>query len=337
MEKLIIPPRIKKGEYVGFVSPSAGPSPLSMHRIENAKKALEKLGYKVKMGKNALRSQGDVSGTIEERVSDLHDMFKDPEVRMIMCTVGGNDSNQLIKYLDYDLIRSNPKIFIGYSDITVLHYAIQSQAGLETYYGPCAMTQFGEYPEILPYTLQYFNREVTDGDNSSYEIPSSETWTDEFLDWFKKEDLTRARTLKRNSGYEWIKQGVAEGPALGGAILSVNHLTGTKYWIDPRGTIFFLDILKENSLLNENAVFSLLTDLNNLDVFEKINGLIISRPAGFSTEETLRLKKKVLGFFENKKCPILFNANIGHTDPIATIRYGRKIRLDSSRDVITVF
>jgi len=336
MGKLIIPPRIKKGEYVGFVSPSAGPSPLAMHRIENAKKALEKLGYKVKIGKKALQSRGDVSGTIEERVSDLHDMFADPEIRMIMCTIGGNDSNQLIKHLDYDLIRNNPKIFIGYSDITVFHYAIQSQAGLATYYGPCAMTQFGEYPEVLPYTLKYFNREVVAGDDTDHEIPASETWTDEFLNWFKKEDLKRARTLKKNNGYEWIKKGVAEGSALGGAILSVNHLAGTKYWIDPKGAIFFIDILKENDLLNENAVFSLLTDLDNLDVFEKINGLIISRPAGFSEEETSRLKEKVLSFFENKKCPILFNANIGHTDPIATIRYGQKIRLDSSRDVITM-
>lgn len=334
--ELIVPSRIKKGETIGFISPSAGPSPLAMHRVERAKAFLEKLGYKIKIAKHALQSKGNVSGTTEERVADLHDMFRDPEVTMVVCTTGGNDSNQLLKYIDYSLIRKNPKIFIGYSDITVLHYAIQSQAGLATYYGPCVMTQFGEYPEVLDYTLRYFNQEVADGYGGGYEIPASETWTDEFLDWFKKEDLRRARTLKKNSGYEWIKEGTAEGRALGGAILSINHLAGTKYWLDPEGAIFFIDILKENGLLNENAILSLLTDLDNLDVFERINGLIIGRPEGFSEEETSRLKKKVSGFLKNKKCPILFNANIGHTDPIATIRYGRKIRLDSSRDSITV-
>ena len=334
--KLIVPPRIKKGETIGFVSPSAGPSPLAIHRIERAKASLEKIGYKIKIAKHALQSIGDVSGTIDERVSDLHDMFRNSDVKMIMCTTGGNDSNQLLKYLDYLIIKKNPKIFIGYSDITVLHYAIQTQAGLATYYGPCAMTQFGEYPEILAYTLQYFNREVADGNGGGYEMLASETWTDEFLDWFKKDDLKRSRILKKNGGYEWIKGGVSEGYALGGAILSVNHLAGTKYWIDPKGAIFFIDVLKENGILNENAVFSLLTDLDNLNVFEKINGLIISRPAGFSGEENIRLKKKISVFFEDKKCPILFNANIGHTDPITTIRYGRKIHLDSSRNMITV-
>ena len=97
-----------------------------------------------------------------------------------------------------------------------------------------------------------------------------------------------------------------------------------------------MDILKENDLLSEGAVYSLLTDLDNLGVFKKINGLIIGRPADFSKEETSRLKEKILGFLGDKKCPILLYANIGHTDPIATIRYGRKIRLDSSRNVITV-
>lgn len=333
---LTVPARIKKGDVIGFVSPSAGPHPLAMHRIDQAKATLEKLGYRVKYGTHALQSAGSVSGTIEERVADLHDMFLDPDIKMIMCTIGGNDSNQLLKYLDYSLIKKNPKIFIGYSDITVLHYAIQSQAGLATYYGPCAMTQFGEYPEILEYSLKYFEQETGDSPDTQYDLPSSAQWTDEFLDWFKKQDLTRARTLKTNSGYEWIGEGTAEGPALGGAILSINHLAGTKYWLDAAGTIFFIDILKENDLLNEDAVFSLLTDLDNIGVFEKINGLVISRPAGFSDEETLRLKVKIVSFFKNKKCPILFNANIGHTDPIATIRYGRRVRLDSLRNTVTM-
>ncbi|MDE2144874.1 MAG: LD-carboxypeptidase [Patescibacteria group bacterium] len=333
--EMIVPPRIKKGEYVGFVSPSAGPAPLALHRVENAKRALEKLGYKVKIAPHALQSKGDVSGTPEERVSDMHEMFRDPEVKMIMCTIGGNDSNQLIGRLDYDLIRKNPKIFVGYSDITVLHYAIGSQAGLSTYYGPCAMTQFAEYPEILKYTLDYFNREVSaEMTDEPYQLMASATWTDEFLNWFEKKDLELARKLKPNSGYEWLREGVAEGPAIGGAILSVNHLAGTKYWRDPRRSIFFLDILKEDGLLNENAVGSLLTDLENLGVFADINGLIVSKPAGFSEEETKRLKDTILSRFRDKKCPIAFNVNIGHADPIATIRYGRKLRLDSSKNEI---
>lgn len=332
----VIPPRLKKNDTIGFVSPSAGPSPLALHRIENAKKMLETLGYRIKIGKHALQSPSYVSGAIEERVEDLHKMFMDSEVKMIMCTIGGNHSNQLIKYLDYDLIRTHPKIFIGYSDITVLHYALQSQANLATYYGPCAMTQFGEFPKILDYTLRYFNYAVTEENyKDSYSIEASEMWTEEFLNWFKKEDLKRPRKLEVTSGYEWLNEGIAEGPALGGAILSINHLAGTKYWCNPKGTIFFLDIMKEEGLLDESAVDSLLTDLDNTGLFSMVRGVIVGRPTNYSPEEVERLKSIFTRFIKSE-CPILLNANIGHSDPIATIRYGRTIRLDSSRNEFKV-
>ncbi|MBU6500886.1 MAG: LD-carboxypeptidase [Patescibacteria group bacterium] len=328
---LIIPEKLKKGDTIGIVSPSAGLATFAMHRLDKAKSALEELGYKIKFAKNALKNSGYISASVEERLEDIHDMFSDKEVKMIMCAIGGNHSNQLIKHLDYGLIKNNPKIFIGYSDITVLHYAIQSQAGLSTYYGPCAMTQFGEFPKILDYTLKYFEYEVTDsGGKDTYKIEPSETWTEEFLDWFKKEDIKRPRELKKNNGYEWLSQGSAEGPALGGAILSVNHLAGTKYWLDPRGTIFFLDILKEEGLLNEAGVDSLLTDLDNMNLFDSIKGLVVSRPAGFSEEENIRIKNMVSRFVKDKKYPTLFNANVGHADPIITLRYGRVLRLNSS-------
>lgn len=334
---LKIPDPLRKGDVVGFVSPSAGPSSLSLHRIEQAKKTLEMLGYRVKIAKYALQEKGYVSGTIEERVEDLHSMFIDSEVALIICTIGGNHSNQLLKYLDYNLIKNNPKIFIGYSDITVLHYALQSQANLATYYGPCAMTQFGEYPQILDYTLRYFQYELAQENLlNSYEIKSSEVWTEEFLDWFKKEDIIRPRKLEKNDGHRWLTEGIAEGPVLGGAILSINHLAGTKYWCSPEGTIFFIDILKEGRVLDEGVVDSLLADLNNLGLFDVIKGLIIGRPAGYSAEETARLEEMLMRYVKNKKCPILFNANIGHTDPIATIRYGRTVRLDSTKNSFMV-
>ena len=155
------------------------------------------------------------------------------------------------------------------------------------------------------------------------------------MDWLKKDDLTRARTLKKNKGYEWLREGIGEGSAIGGAILSINHLAGTKYWIDPKDSIFFLDILQEINLLNESAVDALLADLFNMGVFDSLNGLVISRPAGYTKDETIRLKEMIKRYTSTskKKYPILFNANIGHTDPIITIRYGRNMLLDSSMNL----
>ncbi|KKS65642.1 MAG: hypothetical protein UV40_C0001G0015 [Parcubacteria group bacterium GW2011_GWA1_42_7] len=330
---LIIPKKIRKGDSVGFISPSAGVGGLAPHRVENAKKTLESLGYKVKIGKNAMKNSGYISSFVEDRIDDIHSMFLDPEIKMIMCIIGGNNSNHLIKHLDYGLIRKNPKIFIGYSDITVLHFALHTQANLATYYGPCAMTQFGEFPKILDYTLDYFNRELSaENHQKKYEIQASELWTSELLDWFKKTDLTRARKLEKNTGYEWLKKGTAKGKIAGGAILSINHLAGTKYWINPKGKVYFLDILKADEL-NEGAVDALLTDLDNMDFFNEITGLVVGRPADYTSEETQRLKELIIKYSGKKKYPILFNTNIGHTDPIITIRYGRDVVLDSRKNL----
>lgn len=330
---LVIPPRLRQGETVGLVSPSAGVAAHAPHRIERAVDALARLGYKTKIAPHAMQSSGYVSASAEERAADLHALFADPEVRMILCTIGGNHSNQVLKHLDFDLIRNNPKIFMGYSDVTVLHYALQARANLATYYGPCAMTQFAEFPAIQDYTLASFMREVAaEGEDDPYDVPPSPFWTQEVLDWFAKTDLTRARVLQPNGGYEWLTGGKASGPALGGAILSVNHLAGTPYWVDPRGTIFFLDILKTKEM-DESGVDAFLADLDNIGVFDAVHGLVVGRPADYTQEETERLKGLLLRYAGKKKYPILFNVSIGHTDPILTMRYGRTLTLDAGRNL----
>lgn len=333
-KKLTVPQRLKKGDTVGFISPSSGLAPFAIHRIEQAVKTFKDIGYKVKIGKNALKNKGYVSASIAERVADIHNMFSDPEVKMIMPTIGGYNSNSLLKYLNYDLIRKNPKIFIGYSDITVLHYAIQTNSGLSTYYGPCVMTQFGEYQKILPYTLEYFNKEISiNHHQNGYYIPASKTWTEEILDWFKKMDTKRKRKMKKNKGYQWWIKGNAKGELVGGAIPSINHLAGTKYWINPKSKIFFLDIPEGNDLdkgLSIHEVEASLADLDNLGVFDSISGLIIGRPYHYTKEEQEGLKTLILRYLKNKKYPMLYNVNIGHTDPISTLRYGAIAELNSS-------
>ena len=330
---MIIPEKIRKGDAVGFISPSAGLAPLAMHRIKKAREAIESLGYRVKLAENSLKNKGYVSTTIEDRVSDIHEMFADPEVKMIMCTIGGNHSNQIIKYLNYNLIKKNPKIFVGYSDITVLHFALQSQANLATYYGPCAMTQFGENPKVFDYTVKYFNYQISKKyAKKNYKVRASSTWTEEVLNWFNKDDLKRPRKMKVNTGYKWLIPGKAKGALWGGSIPSINHLAGTKYWLNPKNKIFFLDIPEGETVgkgLNIANVDSFLADLDNLGVFNVIKGLIIGRPYHYDNENYKQFKKIIKGYLKNKKCPILYNTNIGHTDPIITLRYGSVVELDS--------
>lgn len=337
---LVIPDKLKKGDYVGFISPSAGLAPFAMHRIDKAKSMLEELGFKVKFAKNALKNIGYVSGTIDERTDDIHEMFEDSEVKMIMATTGGNHSNRLLKYINYDLIKNNPKIFIGYSDNTVLHFAFQSKANLATFYGPCAMTQFGEYPRILDYTLDYFKKELIEKEvKNGYDVTLSETWTDEVLDWFQKKDLERPRELFPNTGYLWLQGGFARGELWGGAIPSLNHLAGTEFWVDPKDKIFFVDIPEGNDIhkgFSISNVDSYFADLYNLGVFGKIAGLIVGRPYKYSEGEHSELQSLVLKYMGKNKCPILYNANIGHVDPITTLRYGSVVELISEANSFNV-
>lgn len=121
---------------------------------------LQDLWFKVKICKNALKITGHTADSPKERAEDINNFFKDKEIKAIICFIGGNHSNQVLKYLDFNLIKRNPKIFIGYSDITVLHFAFYTQANLITFYGPAVLAQFAENPRILPYTEEYFKKAV---------------------------------------------------------------------------------------------------------------------------------------------------------------------------------
>jgi muramoyltetrapeptide carboxypeptidase len=315
------------------VSPSAGPAPFAMHRVDKAVSFFEAEGFKVKAAKNALKNAGYVSAPARARADDLNEVFSDPEVKCVMATIGGNHSNQILPFVDWETVRKNPKIFIGYSDITVLHNAIFSKTGLQTYYGPCAMTQFGENPKVFDYTWDYFKRVLFDRPSKMIEVKPSEFFCeDASLDWFKKEDLSRPRKTDKNSGWSWWRAGRAEGRIAGGCVPSFNHLLGTEYWNDSEGSIFLIDI-PEGTLFDKGLAVSeadsYLADLANAGVFKNIAGLTVGRPYRYSEEEISKLKEIILGYCRGKDYPILANVNIGHVDPIITLPYGANAVLDS--------
>jgi len=337
MNNLIIPEKLKKGDIIAFVSPSAGLAPFAMHRIDIAKKFFEDKGYVVKISDHALENNDYVSSSAQERAGDINKMFDDKEVKMIICTIGGNHSNQILKYLDYELIKNNPKIFVGYSDITVLHNAILTKSELATYYGPCVMTQFGENPKVLDYTWEYFEK-VLINNEKNIEIEPSKEWTEELLNWFEKDDLKRERKLEKNSGYNWLKKGKAKSFLWGGCIPSINHLIGTEYLNKPDDSIFFIDIPEGEQFdkgLSIDSLDSYLADLDNLGIFNKIKGLIIGRPFHYSDEDLEKLKVIILKYTEGENYPILMNVNLGHTDPVITLQYGAKIILDSEKNIFS--
>lgn len=338
LQNLIVPERLRTGDTIGIISPSAGLAGIFPHRTDQGVRMLEEMGFHVVFAPHARDCDGWASSTPENRAQDLHDMFISDEVRLVMSAVGGNHANQLLKYLDFNLIKKNPKIFIGYSDITVLHYALVSQANLRTYYGACLISELGEYPRILPYTESWFKKVLMHINPVGVIKPPNE-WTDEFLDWFNKKDQERPRKMQLHHGYEWWREGSASGPIFGGAIPSINHMAGTKYWIDPIGSIFFIDIPEgaPGEPMAQSDIDSYLADLDNLDVFADIAGLIIGRPYRYGEKETDVLKTMIERYTRGYTYPILYNVAIGHTAPIMTVPLGIRAHLESSTDTFELY
>ena len=190
----ILPPALKPRDTIAFISPSSRLNHVFPSRVHRAKTFLESLEYRVKI----IFSDSTPSNfheTVLLRCDEIHSAFQDPEVKAVICTIGGLSANELLPHLDYDLIQANPKIFCGYSDITLLHHAIFSQTGLQTFYGPAAMTQFGEYPKPLDFTLSHFLNVLQNVGEPTGALPRSIEWTEEFRDWGKGDDTVRPRYL----------------------------------------------------------------------------------------------------------------------------------------------
>jgi muramoyltetrapeptide carboxypeptidase len=323
------PKKLKKGDTIAIIAPSAGL--YFSHRLDNAIISLKSLGYKIKEFPSARKVEGWESAPSKERAKDIMAAFLDTKITAIIALTGGTVANQTLRYLDFEKIKQNPKIFCGYSDNSVLHYAFYTQSDLVTFYGPCIATQFGEYPKLLEYTLEYFDKALTTTEPIG-KVSPSQNWTDEILDWSKKLDLTRPRRLKRNNGFEWLRNGRAKGKIIGGCLESVVHLPGTRYWPDYKGKILFLE-LSEGQIFGEGDplayVDGYLEQLNILGVFSQIKGLIFGRPYNYSDGDTKLLKRKLLERTKEYGFPILYGADIGHTDPQITIPIGVEVVIDS--------
>ncbi len=146
------------------------------------------------------------------------------------------------------------------------------------------------------------------------------------------------RETEKNKGWVWWREGKAQGAIAGGCVPSINHLLGTKYWFDPKGSIFFIDIPEGASFdkgLAVSEVDSYLADLANAGIFENIAGLVVGRPYRYSVEDLGLLKNIIMDYAKNNDYPVLACANIGHVDPVITLPYGAQAMLDSDADIFS--
>lgn len=323
---MIHPPRLQPGDTIGIVSPSWGGAGKFPHRAQQGIDQLNALGFQVRLAPHALSHQGYVSDSAANRAQDIHTLFADPEIKAIIASIGGDHSCHLLPLLDFDLIARNPKIIMGFSDITVLNVAIGQQTGLITFNGPALLTDFAEYPDMLAYTKEYFLKAVTSVLPIGV-VQASPDWTEEFLDWEGQKDRQRPRQMLPNPGWTWLKPGVSEGRLLGGCLESLQHLRGTPYWPDWGGALFFFETSEEKPSPEE--VDGILMDYQNMGVFDQITGLLVGRPMGYSDEEKQTLRERILERTCAYRFPIITDMDFGHTSPQLTLPIGCQARIDS--------
>jgi len=318
---------------VGLISPSAPITANCPRRLKKSIEQLEELGFGVKKGEYISEKTDFTAGTIEQRVEDIHDMFSDPEVDIIVSTIGGYNANDLLEYLDYDLIKeNNGKLFVGYSDVTVLLQALHEFANVQTIYGPMALSQFGEYGGILSFTKESF-LEVINNINTGkkYTLPVSEEFTEEFLLWDK--DDNRERKMEANIGWYVVNEGKSNGILKGGNFRTLMTLAGTKYFPDLSNSVLFL----EDDADESPATFQrMLMQLSQQESFSELKSLVFGR---FQKDSNISLEifSKIINRITKKHdIPVIGNVDFGHTDPVLSLPVGNEVKVNTSNKDITI-
>lgn len=296
---MTIPSKIKKGDIIGVVAPSNPIIGKNIEEVVKAKEKVEKDGFKVKFSKNLFSNANGYSSTPKEKAEDINAMFADKEVKMIWCAKGGDNSNSTFEYLDYELIKNNPKIICGYSDITSLTNIITEKTGIVTFSGT------------------NFKTIATDETDYSYR---------EVMKRFVKGNLELG---EEESGYVTIKEGIAKGELIGGNLTLTKGLVCGKYSIDFTDKILFLEELGIETCPEQASNWLYFMKQNEL--FDKIKGIWLGN---YEHESGITLEKLVLDVIGDEyHFPIIKSNNFGHIETKTVIPIGIKARIDTSKEI----
>lgn len=303
--KLNLPRRLKEGDTIGLITPA---SYIDDEGLQKAVTNLESLGLKVVMGKHIRKIHGSLAGTDQERLDDLHQMFADPTIQAIWCARGGYGSAQLLPFIDYKLIRKNPKVFVGYSDITALHCAFERHGRLLSFHGPVASST------LTDYTKQHLIRTLFEG-KATQTISISEN------------QLSAAST---NTTFQTkvIHSGIAEGPLTGGNLSLLASVAGTAYAPEIKGKILFIEDVGEKPY----RIARMLTTLRQAWPLDKAAGIALGVFSGCeakSGSRSLSLQETLNDRLGDLNIPILYGLSFGHIDDMCTLPVGLNARLNT--------
>lgn len=329
---MIKPQRLYEGDTVAIVSLSSGLAgePGIRWRAEQGLRHIEEtFNLEVKVMPNALKGIDYLYNHPEKRAEDLNDALKDPEVKAIICAIGGKESIRMLPYVDFEALKNNPKIFTGYSDTTSNHLMFYNN-GISTSYGPALLTDFAENIEMDEYTVESI-RKTWFSTEPIGEIKPAAKLREFGLQW-DIENKDKRRPLIENAGYESINaSGVVEGHLIGGCFEVINNIRGTGLFpaLDQfdGGILFF-----ENAENNIDPLFlkDNLRSLSMMGIFDRINGVIIGRPeSGVYYEEYKEVWRDILKEAGREDLPVLYNLSFGHNEPKFIVPYGLQAKVDT--------
>lgn len=288
---LIKPRKLSRGDKIGLICPS---EPIYFpERLEGGIKELESLGFECVLGEHARKQYKYMAGTDKERADDLNSMFSDPSIKGIITITGGSSANRILPFLDYELIKINPKIFLGISDISVLLNAIHVKTGLVTFHGPYVL--FG-ICEMTDYNREYFRKALMQSDPIG--------------------------VVREYAPRKVLKEGNASGRLVGGNLSSIRSVIGTPYEPDWRGKILFWEEYKTEP----HNIDKMFGHLKLAGVLEKINGLVSGNLTMCKEKKyegkSFEIEEIILDYCKNYDFPIMLNMDFGHNCQNVTIPLG---------------
>ena len=314
---------LRSGDHIGIFSASSPISATIPIRYDRGTAFLESKGYRVIHG--ALRGQQDHyrSGSIAQRADEFNQLLYDPDIHVLMASIGGNNTNSILPYIDYAYLKKHPKIIIGYSDTTALLLAIYAKTGLITFYGPAAASSFGELPPFVDWTFQNFQQILSKDLSIPYTYPLPPVWTDEYINW-SQQDRSKEQYPNR-----WIcvHPGCVHGRLIGGNLNTMEGFFGTEYMppIQDGDILFLEDSLKDACTIERS--FSL---LKLAGVFDKVSGIILGKHEKFDDNGTGRAPYEILlEVLGSPQIPILADFDCCHTHPMLTLPIGCTVLLDA--------
>ena len=324
------PKPITGRETIGVFSASSPISATVPVRYERGAAYLRDRGFCVAHGSLYGKRDFYRSGTIQARADEFNRLLHDDSIDILMAAIGGNNTNSILPYVDYDYLKTHPKIIIGYSDTTALLLAIYAKTGLVTFYGPALAASFGELPPLVDETFAGFRRILSGDYGLPYSYPMPEVWTDEFLDWTKQD---RAKRCNPNA---WItvRPGGVEGRLIGGNLNTMEGFFGTPYMpaIEDGDILLIEDSLKDAMTIERS--FSL---LKLAGVFDRVGGIILGKHEKFDDNGTGRRPHEILTeVLGNRDIPILADFDCCHTHPMLTLPIGCRVALDATRKTVSL-